>query len=165
VCREGCGHWTDGRQIFRGCFPAGLSEDDRYRSFKLPVLQGFVDGKHATQAVRRVCAQRVIDACFNLIQSKPENARQFRVVAMLCRPELFASEVAIYTNEKIYQDQIWTGDHECGSVRTITGKSFAKEWGLVLPAGFSEHCLEVQGTGSDGTGWYVFEQWFLGEAG
>lgn len=107
----------------------------------------------------------MIDACFNLIQSKPENARQFRVVAMLCRPELFGSEVAIYTNEEIYQQQIWTGNHEFGFVRPITNKSLAKEWGLVLPAGFSEHGVEVQGTGSDDTGWFIFEKWFLGEAG
>ena len=84
---------------------------------------------------------------------------------MLCRPELFGSEVCIYTDEKVYQDQIWTGDHEFGFVRTIIGKSLTKEWGLVLPAGFSEHGLEVQGTGSEGTGWYISEHWLFGEVG
>jgi hypothetical protein len=148
---------------FLGYFPAGLSADDRCQCFKLPILQGLVDGRHASQAVRRVCAQRVVDACSNLIQSKPAHARPFRVVALLSWPDLFPSRVCIYTDEEIFQRQMYTGEHEFGSVKAITNRSFAKERGLVLPAGFSERGLEVQGTGSDGTGWYVFEHWFFGE--
>ncbi|HEX4961681.1 MAG TPA: DUF3916 domain-containing protein [Thermoanaerobaculia bacterium] len=152
--------WAEG---FRGYFPEGLSESDRYWNFKLPVLQGFVDGKHTTQAVRRECAQRLIDACSHLIQSKPEEAKPFRVVAAICWPGMFASEVCIYTSEDVFQDQVQTWENEFGSVKTITGKSFAQEWGLALPAGFHERGLEVHGMISEDVGWFTFEQWLFGE--
>jgi hypothetical protein len=80
---------------FEGTFPPGLTEADRYRNYKIPVHRALLEGPQSTPELRRECAQRLIDACWNLMQSKPPEQVASHVVATIGLPDMFSSEVCI----------------------------------------------------------------------
>ncbi|MBC3874743.1 DUF3916 domain-containing protein [Undibacterium flavidum] len=149
---------------FSGLFPADLTIADRYYNYKIPVLRNFVEGKQATRAVQVECAQLLINACTKLMQSKPENAKSFRVVATICIPDMFTSEVCIYTDEEYFQIKIQPRTNNDGKTVLLHGRSLANEWGLVLPDGVKELGVSLTYQGyDDPDDWYVSEHWQFGE--
>jgi len=151
---------------FGGAFPIQIAENDRYRNYKLPVLLTMVDGKQAIQIVRRECAQRLIDACENLIKSRPSGTIACRVVATITLPDMFASEVCIYVDESYFRTQTQISSDQYGSTTTIAARSLVSEWGLKLPSDMCELGVRVeQDDRDDESQRYVSEHWFLGEVG
>jgi Protein of unknown function (DUF3916) len=149
---------------FEGRFPAGLTAEERFLDFKIPVLSSLVEGRRSTLAVQRVCAQRLIDACTHLINAKPSDLDHFRVTAVVCLPDMFASRVCIFSDEQSFQDHIRPVSHEFGSAVPIAGRRLSAEWGLILPQGMQELGVTRRDQQSDGEDvWYTSEDWFFGE--
>lgn len=149
---------------FSGFFPTDLATADRYCNYKIPVLRNLVEGTQATREVQVECAQLLIDACSKLMQSKPESAKAFRVVATICIPDMFASEVCIYTDEEYFQIKVQPETNSGGETVLLHGRSLANEWGLVLPDGVKELGVSLNYRGyDDPEDWYVSEHWQFGE--
>jgi hypothetical protein len=151
-------------ESFLGRFPTGLTEADRYCNYKIPVLQSLVEGKQTTRAIQRECAQRLIDACDKLIVSKPPGAESLRVVATICLPDMYTSEVCIYSDDQYFESKVKPGASEFGTATRIRGRSLASEWGLHLPSDVQELGVALDYRGyADVNDWYTGEHWYFGE--
>jgi len=149
---------------FASSFPSGLTEADRYVNYKIPVLQSLVEGAQTSREIQRECAQHMIEACSNLVSAKPATASSLRVVATICLPDMFSSEICIYSDEAYFQSKVRTNVDASGSVTALGDRRLTKEWGLVLPAGMQESGVAVVSSGSDSSDeQYVSEHWFFGE--
>lgn len=143
---------------FEGYFPDDLTLEQKYSNWKIPVLTTLVEGKQATTAIRKECAQQMINAAHHIRQARPENAIDCRIVTVICLPDMFTSEICIYTNLDYHRGHIPAIDSE----HCLTDKSLATEWGLVLPDGMKERGLRYTAEDCDGQP-YEAEQWYFGE--
>jgi uncharacterized protein DUF3916 len=151
-------------RLFEGAFPDGLVLGDRFVNYKLPVHEALVDGKQATSDQRRAAAQALVDACAILMRAKPKSAVEFRVVATICLPQMFPSEVCIYSDEAYFQEMVRIGQSRHGVTKRIVGRSLASEWGLSVPEGMVEFGLAFDNLGaSDQDDRRAGEYWFYGE--
>lgn len=153
--------WAEG---FEGYFPEGLTEGHMYHNYKVAVHESLVEGKQATADARRQAAQSLIDACAHLIAAKPASADPFRVLATICLPDMFSSEVCIYSDRDYYHSKISPAPSKNGTCTPITDRKLSEEWGLNLPAGIGEYGLALDFRGhEDPDYWYVGEVWYFGE--
>lgn len=143
---------------FEGYFPDELTLEDKYCNWKIPVLTTLVEGKQATNPIRKECAQQLINAAGHLHLARPANTISCRVVANIVLPNMFSSEICIYTNLDYHRSHV----SPVSSENCIRGKSLAEEWGLVLPEWMAERGTRCSGTDSDGEP-YEVEQWYFGE--
>ena len=123
-----------------------------------------MEGRHARHKGEAQAAQALINACNRVIRSKPADKRAYRVTATVCVPDLFTSELCIYSSEEYFQSKVVPCEDGQGSIREITGRSLAKEWGLRLPEGMAELGVVWNFTKSgDPDDHYVGEHWVYGE--
>jgi hypothetical protein len=101
--------WASG---FEGYFPQDLTLEQKYSNWKIPVLTTLVEGKQATTAIRKECAQQMINAAHHIRQARPENAIDCRIVAVICLPDMFTSEICIYTHLDYHRGHIPPIDSE-----------------------------------------------------
>ncbi|MDB5036314.1 MAG: hypothetical protein JWQ98_3555 [Chlorobi bacterium] len=133
----------------------------RYYDFKIPVHVHMVEGEQAQRGVRAECAQRLIDACAHLLESQRADGMSLWIVAMIFVPDMFMSRITIYTDEEYYRGQTTPGEEEFGGSTVITGRSLAREWGLVLPPGMREHGLLLNYQAEyDSPERYISEHWY-----
>jgi Protein of unknown function (DUF3916) len=151
-------------QSFANGFPAGLEPAQKYWNWKIPVLRSLVEGLHAKPQVQAACAQRLIEGCDRLIQSKPEEAREYRVVCTICLPDFFTSEICIYLQEDYFQSHRAISVSSQGSTRLIADCCLSTQWQLQVPAGMGELGLALDHRGyGDPADWFVGERWYFGE--
>jgi hypothetical protein len=143
---------------FEGYFPYDLSLAQKYSNWKIPVVTTLVEGKQATPAIRKECAQQMINAAHRMLQARPENTIDCRVVAAICLPDMFSSEICIYTDLEYHRGQIPSLDSE----HCRTDKSLAAEWGLTLADKVKERGLRYTYKDTDGRP-YEIERWYFGE--
>ncbi len=149
---------------FANGFPEGLTASDKFVNYKLPVHQSLVDGRQATTSQRRAAAQSLINACASLLVARPPTYSEFRVVATICLPAMFPSEVCVYTDEAYFREMTQIGHTRHGVTRRIEGRSLAAEWGLVVSAPMREFGLEFDNmAASDPEDRRAGEYWFYGE--
>jgi hypothetical protein len=146
---------------FENHFPTDLVASDRYYNLKIPVIRSLVEGKQSTIELKSICAQQLINAAHSMFLSKPENAATFRVTCCVMLPEMFLSEVCIFTSEEYFQAHTNVGANSFGEISVISNKSLVNELKLVLPIGFHE--LGVLRTYTDEGVVYRSECWYLGE--
>ncbi len=145
-------------ESFIDYFPDELPEGRKYMNWKIPVHAGLVIGKYSTSTIKAECAQRLIDACANLIHAKPKKFEKIRVTALISLPDMFGSEICLYVDEDYFRAHT----RIVGETKKITNKSLSKDWGLVLPEGVHELGITFQVV-DDEYGDKVVEQWFFGE--
>jgi Protein of unknown function (DUF3916) len=151
-------------QSFTNSFPVGLEPADRYWNWKIPVLRSLVEGRYARPKVQAACAQRLIEGCDRLIQSKPEAARKYRVVCTICLPDFFTSEICLYLQEDYFQSHTAISVSSQGSTRLIANYSLSSQWQLQVPAGMGELGLALDHRGDrDPADWFVGDRWYFGE--
>ncbi len=135
-----------------------------YWNYKIPVHRGMVEGKYATEATKRECAQALINACGNLIEAKPEWASHYRVTCSICIPDMFTSELCVYLNEDYYQGHVGNSSNEHGYQERIANRSLSSEMELVLPKGVQEiGVLWSYNASEDIEDHYISEHWVYGE--
>ena len=139
-------------------FPDELPKGRQYMNWKIPVHAGLVMGKYSTSKIKAECAQRMIEACANLIHAKPIKFKNVRVTALISLPDMFSSEICLYLDEAYFRGHTLVS----GETKLITEKSLSKDWGLVLPEGVHELGITFPIT-DDEDGDKVVEQWFFGE--
>lgn len=147
-----------------GWFPVELTVAECYFNIKIPVLRGIVEGRHARRQWKVRAAQALINACALVVRSKPIDKLPYRVTCTVCVPDLFTSELCIYSSEDYFQSKVAPDDNNLGSIKKINGRSLAEEWGLVLPEGIEELGVVWDFTkSSDADDHYLSEHWVYGE--
>ncbi|WP_342788313.1 DUF3916 domain-containing protein [Stenotrophomonas cyclobalanopsidis] len=111
--------------------------------------------------MQQACAQSLITACTNLIQSRPVSQADVRVTCCIAWPGMFASEICLYLDEDYFQGHVATT--EDGEVTAITSRSLASEWHLVLPDGVQERDVQVSISPTEHDDGLEQEYWFYGE--
>lgn len=150
---------------FAGNYPYGESMDpaNRYWNWKMPVHVSLVEGHQTNLAIQKECAQRLIDACGNLIASKLDYAKGFRTTSVVCLPDMFTSEVCIYLDEAYFREHTGEAENSYGKTRRLVERSLVKEWGLVLPVGVAELGISVDYRSERDDWSLVGERWYFGE--
>lgn len=152
---------------FEGMFPVLTDRDyaDGYWNYKIPIAWSLAEGPHTTPEIQTTCVQAMIDAACHLAQAKPAHLNDIRVTCLVSRPNVFASELCLYTREDYYRwhigEQPWPSVHKS----PITNKSLCKEWNLSLPNMFSEYGMLVttEIDDEDEKNTYICEDWLIGE--
>lgn len=151
-------------ESYRAKFPE-LSDDNYlcgYWNVKIPVHMALVQGKQTNQNIQSLCAQALIDAAYNIYQAKPHNENNIRVTCNIVLPDMFASELCIFTSEEYFKLHTESGESYLGKTGLLSNRSLSKEWNLKLPNGFSE--LGILRVDEDDEGdLYYSEQWYIGE--
>lgn len=108
--------------------------------------------------------QALINACSNLITATTGMNYSPRIIASVCLPDMFTSEICIYRFEEYYQGFITEGRSENGASVLLKNRSLAAEWGLVLPANMQEIGITLEYYGSeDRNEWFTRERWYYGQ--
>ncbi len=151
--------WADS---WAGEFPSNLNPVDRYWNVKIPVVLTLVQGRQTTVEIQSFCAQQLINAAYKIYLSKPKVSNAFRVTCAIILPDMFASEICIFTSEDYFNEHTSNGENRFGILERIQGKSLARSWGLQMPEGFSEIGILRISEDDDGKP-YVSEHWYFGE--
>ena len=151
-------------ECFEDWFPlTGDFRRDAYCNWKLPVNRGLVEGRHARDRMRICCARHLLNAAERLSRSKPDGAGHCRIVAMIGLPDMFGSEVCVYSDEEYFHYQTNPVTEQYRITERIEGRSLARRWGIRLPDGFRERGLRVH-IPDDEDGDYRGEWWFWSDA-
>ncbi|QRR08532.1 DUF3916 domain-containing protein [Burkholderia sp. MS455] len=135
---------------------------ERYWNWKIPVPSSLVQGRYATAATRRACAQGLIDASALLLARKPFGCRSVRVTCVICLPDMFASEVCVYLDEDYFRAHVGEGTNIFGERKFIRDRNLSREWALYVPPGMSESGIAVKVLDDDGR-LFSYECWYFGE--
>lgn len=145
-----------------GFFPNTLGESEEYWNMKIPVISTLVDGRFSSKEIRVECAQCLIDATHAIFRSKPQSKDKFRVTCSITIPQVFASEICIFSSEGYYKEHTTPGVGRFGKISLITCRSICEDWGLKLPGGFHELGVLREDADEDGNS-LIYECWYLGE--
>lgn len=149
-------------ESWTGEFPSKLNPNDRYWNTKIPVLLTLIQGKQASIQNQSFCAQQLIKAAHKIYLSKPDASEAFRVTCCISLPDMFSSEICIFTSEEYFGEHTNSGRSCFGMLARIQDKSLAKLWDLEIPKGFSEIGIQRTGEDEDGNP-YISEHWYFGE--
>ncbi|MRJ22518.1 DUF3916 domain-containing protein [Pseudomonas haemolytica] len=151
--------WADS---FEGCFYSELPLEHGYENAKIPVIESLVEGKQTTPEILAHCAQQLIRAAGYLVAARPDDSPECWVVASIIIPDMFSSEVCVYTDRSRYLGSTQPFDYEQFRQIRIIGRSLASEWGLVVPPGFHEVGFHFVREDEEGNT-YESEHWYFGE--
>ena len=147
---------------FDGFFPNILDGSEGYWNIKIPVISTLVEGRFSNKEIRVECAQCLIDATHAIFRSKPKSKNKFRVTCTIALPQMFSSEVCIFSSEKYYKEHTTPSVSRFGKISLITGRSICEDWGLKLPDGFYELGIIREDADEEGNP-LIYEFWYLGE--
>jgi hypothetical protein len=147
---------------YDGFFPDHESFRRGYYNDKIPVHESLVEGKQASLAIRSECAQQLINAAHNLLQARPKDTINCRIVASIFTPDMFSSEICIYADMSRYRGHLLPFDYEHFCQTRITNKSLAADWGLTVPDGMNEVGFHFVHEDEDGQR-FESEHWYFGE--
>ncbi len=151
--------WADS---FEGSFYAELPLERGYVNEKIPVIESLVEGKQTTQEILAHCAQQLIRAAGYLIEARPVDTPQCWVVTSIIIPDMFSSEVCVYTDKSRYLGSTQPFDYKQFRQTRIIGRSLASEWGLAVPPGLHEVGFHFTHENEDGET-FESEHWYFGE--
>jgi len=145
-------------------FPTITVEDYYYGywNVKIPVHISLVQGKQTNRNIQSYCAQMLINAAYNIYQSKPADKNEIRVTCGIDLPDMFSSELCLFTSEEYFNMHTLPGDNVFGRLTLLHGRSLVEEWGLELPKGFSEIGI-LRVCENDEGDFYHSEHWYIGE--
>lgn len=154
--------WSESHE----CYFPDISEHDYisgYWNAKIPVEMALVQGKHTHVGIQSCCTQMLIDAAYHIYNAKPADDN-VRVTCSIVLPDMFASELCLFTAEEYFLLHTSVGKSRFGEITLLKDRSLEKEWGLDLPDGFSELGVLRADEDEDGNPYYS-EHWYIGEVG
>ncbi|WP_133842676.1 DUF3916 domain-containing protein [Erwinia rhapontici] len=134
-----------------------------YWNVKIPVHMALVQGKHTHVNIQSYCAQALINAAYHIYNAKVAED-DVRVTCSIVLPDMFASELCIFTAEEYFLLHTSEGKSRFGEITLLKDRSLEKEWGLDLPDGFSEVGILRADEDEEGNLYYS-EHWYIGEVG
>lgn len=144
-------------------YPSDIEPCDNYWNYKIPVIRSLVEGKYSTLELKSICAQELINAAHYIYLAKSEGVyNKSRVTCCICIPEMFSSELCIFTNEEYFKEHTTEGLGRFGKIEKIIGKSIINELGVVIPNDFKELGILRTFEGDEGI-IYTSEHWYIGE--
>ncbi len=133
-----------------------------YWHMHLPIAQDFIDSKKTPNKVKRLCMQTLLERAYLLMQMKPNDRKNYRVVVAISLPELWSSQIIIFKGESYFLNFFNRNNDYQKWLQLSDGRDIQKEWGLLVPndmqiSGYKELMIEEDGYRYEG------EIWFIGE--
>lgn len=154
-------NWTD---AYNSYFPH-ISDSNYtygYWKVKIPVISSLIQGEQTNIKIQSSCAQNLIDAAYNVYKAKPVDSGRVRVTCCIVLPDMFSSELCLFTSEIYFNEHTRKGCGRFGQLELLHDRSIIKEWGLILPDDFSELGILRTCENDDGD-IYFSEHWYIGE--
>ena len=120
-------------------WPSDLTVADRYDHWKIPILMNIVEGRHAEFQWQVRCAQSLVDAADLLRRSKPPS-NDFKVVAAICWPNIFGSEVCLYASKTYFEGHV--GNDAAVSDGSAYQELMALRDALAIPHGLGSKIID-----------------------
>ncbi|CAI1094371.1 DUF3916 domain-containing protein [Serratia plymuthica] len=133
-----------------------------YWNVKIPVHLALVQGKQTNSNIQSFCAQALIDAAYNIYRARGDNGSNIRVTCCIVLPDMFSSELCLFTSEEYFNEHTQVGNGFFGQLSLLSDRSLIKEWNLKLPNGFSELGVLRVSENDEGE-LYHSEHWYIGE--
>lgn len=145
-------------------FPSISDEDIScgYWNMKIPVHLALIQGKQTNRIIQSSCAQALIDAAYGIYQLKSDDKSNIRVTCSIILPDMFSSEICLFTSEDYFKMHTQAGVNYFGELSLLKDRSLIREWNLKLPKGFSEIGI-LRITENDDGEFYQSEYWYIGE--
>ncbi|WP_232629936.1 DUF3916 domain-containing protein [Methylobacterium sp. Leaf118] len=124
---------------FEHAFPE-IDAPRRHIHWHLPVDQALTDPStsHDPFPIRTRCAQALIDGAASLSAARPPAKAQMRVAALICRPDLFMSQICLFPDPDYFRHfTVRTHPRQQWSPRPPEHR-LSDEFGLRIPPGFVE---------------------------
>jgi hypothetical protein len=151
-------------QSYQGRFPDIQGDDYSYGywNVKIPVHLALVQGTRTNKSIQSFCAQALINATHDIYQAKGFDQENIRTTCCIVLPDMFSSEICIFTSEEYFKEHTQEGHSRFGQIKRLNSRSLVEEWNLKLPDGFSELGLLVASENDEGEVYYT-EHWYIGE--
>lgn len=133
--------WSDS---FKGYFPDLNDNSALYYNWKIPVSFNMIQGKHAEENTRVICAQYLINACRYLIDAKPDTLSFCKVTCCIVLTDMFASEICIYLDKDYFGSHTCTGNYTDSKYSFSPPKSLSEIWQLDIPNNMYEHGIHFE---------------------
>ncbi len=145
-------------------FPIIAAEDYTYGywNVKIPVHLSLVQGEQTSRNIQSYCAQMLINAAYDIYQSKPVDKDEIRVTCSIVLPDMFSSELCLFTSEEYFNVHTQPGNNVFGQISLLHGRSLVKDFNLELPKEFSELGI-LRVCENDEGELYHSEHWYIGE--
>ena len=103
-------------------FPAITAEDYCYGywNIKIPVHFSLVQGRQTNRNIQSYCAQMLINAAYDIYQCKPVDKKEIRVTCGIDLPDMFSSELCLFTSEEYFNMHTQTGNNFFWKINFIT---------------------------------------------
>lgn len=130
-----------------------------YCNWKIPVAFGMVEGKTTSGRMRRQCVLALLEAAAGLAAARPVWAGRHIVVAHISLPDMFMSEVCIYSDPVLYAGQTSPRTDAYEKRERLNTAGPARSWGLALPESFSEVGVRIAETAPNEPDAYRSDWW------
>ncbi|MBO3656872.1 DUF3916 domain-containing protein [Acinetobacter haemolyticus] len=149
-------------ESFKGYFPDLEGYEERYYNWKIPVAMNLVQGKHAQQEIKALCAQYLINACQYLIEAKPVDMKFCKVVCVIIQPDMFASEICLYLDEDYFNSHTLLAEYYDPQYLLADDMSLSRRWGLEVPEKIKERGIHIHYVDlKDVVDNYITDQWYF----
>ena len=120
-------------------FPEDYYVHDKYYHFHFPCNQGLLDSLQSTKKIRRNALQLLINSAVDLINVRPVERKNYKIVCALTFPYVWDSQVIIFYDENYYKDFL----NIKGKCQKWDEENELKKYGLSIPEEFSDElCIE-----------------------
>ncbi|WP_028776771.1 DUF3916 domain-containing protein [Shimazuella kribbensis] len=133
-----------------------------YCHFRLPVAQGFIDSCKTPIGIKRLCIQTLIDRAHHLMNIKPHNEEEYRVVVSVDLSGLWYSQIIIFKGESYFNGFFDRNNHYQKWIPLSKERDIEKEWRLSVSNDMDKKGYKEEIKDEDGSE-YNGEIWFIGE--
>jgi hypothetical protein len=142
--------------------------ENGYWHMHLPISQSFITSNKTPIRIKRLCIQTLINQAKKLIENKPKGLKKYRVVVAIDLPELFSSQIIIFSGNSHFNGFFDRNDEFQKWIPLSNDRNLESEWDLHVPKnmeiiGYNEIISDyVEGTKNIEVT-YKGELWFIGE--
>ncbi|OCA85077.1 DUF3916 domain-containing protein [Pseudobacillus wudalianchiensis] len=133
-----------------------------YWHLHIPAAQSFISSSKIPLSIKRACMQTLLDRTEHLIKIKPQYNEKLRVVAAIDLPDLWNSQIIVFTGDRHFKGFFDRDDGEQRWTPLSKKRDIEKEWSLSIPAGVETLGIREDLTEEDGEK-FESEIWFVGE--
>ncbi|MGY3187663.1 DUF3916 domain-containing protein [Lysinibacillus sp. TE18511] len=141
-------------------FPEEFYHD--YWHLHLPIAYTFIKSSKTPFKVKKFCIQTLLESAQRLMQNKPNDEGNYRVVVAVTLPEMWNSQIIIFNNDQYFKNFFQRNDQYQKWHLLSEERNLFNEWDIKIPSnlnvlGFQEIISDVDDYRYEG------ELWFIGE--
>lgn len=106
-----------------------------YWHLRLPADKGFINSNKVPAKIKRLIIQSLLDRAAYLVKLKPDDGRQYRVVAAVSIPDFWRSEILVFRGNGYFDDFFNRNNDYIKWLPLSDKRNIQTEWGLSVSEG------------------------------